>query len=103
MALWHQPAVVGQLFSAQLQRRPKCLIWSSEYGNETYWNPQLVNLLSADKFEDAPMFYSLNGYAFANNPVFKMCLNENVIWYVYGKYIPKPQSFEIEYNGSSCF
>lgn len=56
-----------------------------KYGNESYWSPQLVNLLSADKFDGAPMFFSLNGYVFANNPVFKMCLNENVIWYVYGK------------------
>lgn len=58
-----------------------------QYGNETFWRPQLVNLLSARKFNGAPMFYSLNGYVFENNPVFKMCLNENVIWYVYGKYI----------------
>lgn len=56
-----------------------------KYGNESYLSPQLVNLLSADKFDGAPMFFSLNGYVFANNPVFKMCLNENVIWYVYGK------------------
>lgn len=58
------------------------------YGNETFWRPQLVNLLAADKFPGAPEFYSLNGYVYSNNPVFKMCLNENVIWYVYGKFQP---------------
>lgn len=61
-----------------------------KYRDQTYWSPQLVNLLSADKFEGTPQFFSLNGYVFANNPVFKMCLNENVIWYVYGKYLPYP-------------
>lgn len=58
------------------------------YGNETFWRPQLVNMLAADGFKSAPMFYSLNGYVYANNPVFKMCLNENVIWYVYGEFEP---------------
>lgn len=57
-----------------------------QYGNETFWRPQLVNLLAADGFADAPMFYAINGYVYENNPVFKMCLNENVIWYVYGEF-----------------
>lgn len=57
------------------------------YGNESFWRPQLVNLLSAGQFKDGPIFYSLNGWVFSNNPVFKMCLNDNVIWYVYGEYM----------------
>ena len=55
------------------------------HGNQSFWRPQLVNLASAQGFTDAPQFYSMNGWVFANNPTFEMCLNEKVIWYVYGK------------------
>lgn len=27
-------------------------------------------------------FYTINGYIFANNPVYEMCLDDNVIWYL---------------------
>jgi hypothetical protein len=53
------------------------------FGNYSIWHPQLVNLLSSGQIE-APTFYSLNGYVFANNPFFQMCKDERVIWYLYG-------------------
>lgn len=51
-------------------------------GNETVWRPQFVNFESSQQFSSAPSFYTMNGYIFANNPVFNMCLNDKVIWYV---------------------
>jgi manganese oxidase len=53
------------------------------FGNYSIWHPQLVNLLSSGQIE-APTFYSLNGYVFANNPFFQMCKDDPVIWYLYG-------------------
>jgi hypothetical protein len=50
-------------------------------GNYSIWHPQLVNLESAGQFQ-APSFFTMNGYIFANNPIFDMCLNDKVIWYV---------------------
>jgi FtsP/CotA-like multicopper oxidase with cupredoxin domain len=51
-------------------------------GNYSIWHPQLVNLASSGQFPTAPLFYTMNGYIFANNPTFQMCLNDKVIWYV---------------------
>jgi FtsP/CotA-like multicopper oxidase with cupredoxin domain len=51
-------------------------------GNHSIWYPQIVNLESAGQFQQAPAFFTLNGYIFANNPIFEMCLNDKVIWYV---------------------
>ena len=53
------------------------------YGNYSIWHPQLVNLMSSGRIR-APTFYTLNGYVFANNPWFKMCKDDKVIWYFYG-------------------
>jgi hypothetical protein len=50
-------------------------------GNYSIWHPQLVNLESAGQFS-APPFFTMNGYIFANNPIFNMCLEDKVIWYV---------------------
>ena len=58
-----------------------------QYGNESVWKPQMTNLLSSTKFDAAPEFYALNGYVFGNLPTFEMCLNDEVIWYVYGEYL----------------
>jgi FtsP/CotA-like multicopper oxidase with cupredoxin domain len=51
-------------------------------GNYSIWHPQIVNLESADQFSSAPAFFTMNGYIFANNPIFEMCLDDKVIWYV---------------------
>lgn len=51
-------------------------------GNQSYWYPQVVNINSGQQFSSAPSFHTMNGYVFANNPVFDMCLNDKVIWYV---------------------
>jgi hypothetical protein len=51
-------------------------------GNYSIWHPQLVNLQSAGQFS-APPFFTMNGYIFANNPIFDMCLDDKVIWYTY--------------------
>lgn len=45
----------------------------------------MTNLLSSTQYDDAPTFYSLNGMILNNLPTFEMCLNDEVIWYVYGK------------------
>jgi hypothetical protein len=50
-------------------------------GNKSVWQPQLMNIAGADHFDGAPSFHSMNGYVFANNPTFEMCLGDNVIWY----------------------
>lgn len=59
--------------------------WPAKYGNQSFWHPQLVNLMSADGFDDAPEFHAINGYIFGNNPPFEMCLNDKVVWYLQGK------------------
>ena len=56
-----------------------------KYGNQSHWLPQVVNLLDSQNFDDAPTFEVVNGWVYSNNPAFKMCQNDNVIWYVYGK------------------
>lgn len=51
-------------------------------GNYSTWHPQLVNLETSNQFMMAPSFYTMNGYIFANNPTYEMCLDDKVIWYV---------------------
>jgi hypothetical protein len=51
-------------------------------GNATSWLPQNTNFASAQHFPSAPRFATMNGYIFSNNPVFNMCYNDKVIWYV---------------------
>ncbi|KAL1963547.1 hypothetical protein VTN77DRAFT_7992 [Rasamsonia byssochlamydoides] len=51
--------------------------------NSSIWRPQLTNLLGSGQMDTAPTFYALNGYVFANNPIFHMCVDDPVIWYVY--------------------
>jgi hypothetical protein len=50
-------------------------------GNKSVWQPQFTNIAGANRFDGAPSFHSMNGYIFANNPTFEMCLGDNVIWY----------------------
>jgi FtsP/CotA-like multicopper oxidase with cupredoxin domain len=50
--------------------------------NSSIWRPQMTNLGLSGQFPGAPQFFSLNGYFFANNPTFEMCLGDKVIWYV---------------------
>jgi hypothetical protein len=47
-------------------------------GNSTVWGPQLTNFGGGRKFSEAPTFYSINGFVYANTPTFEMCLNDNV-------------------------
>lgn len=54
------------------------------YGNESVWKPQMTTLLSSLQFDDAPTFYSMNGYVLGNLPPFEMSLGDEVIWFVYG-------------------
>ncbi len=63
---------LGGITSAQINN-----LWS---GNKTVWQPQIINLVGYSQFSDAPSFYTMNGYIFANNPTFEMCLNDKVIW-----------------------
>lgn len=69
-------------------------------GNTSIWLPQLTNLLSAANFPSAPSFYTMNGYIFANNPIFDMCLDDKVIWYV-NAYGAASHVFHMHGNGVS--
>lgn len=69
-----------------------------QYGNTSFWRPQMVNLRSSNGFDDAPAFYVINGYVFANTPTFKMCTGDKVIWYVYGKYSPASDNNQNAYR-----
>lgn len=51
-------------------------------GNSSIWKPQMTNLGLSGRFPSAPTFSTMNGYIFANNPTFEMCLGDKVIWYV---------------------
>jgi hypothetical protein len=61
----------------------------SAYGNTSYELPQMINMLTAEGFDDALDFYTINGYTLANNPPFNYGLNEKVIYYFYGECICK--------------
>ncbi|RMY90751.1 hypothetical protein D0864_06191 [Hortaea werneckii] len=51
--------------------------------NQSVWRPQVINLSGSNQFGgQAPSFFTMNGYIFANNPIFDMCFNDKVIWYV---------------------
>jgi len=50
--------------------------------NSSILLPQITNLGLTGRFSSAPQFFTLNGYFFANNPVFETCLQDKVIWYV---------------------
>jgi hypothetical protein len=54
-------------------------------GNETVWEPQLTNFESGRRFRGAPTFFSINGYVFANTPMFEMCVDDNVCIYLISK------------------
>lgn len=55
---------------------------NANYGNESIWKPQVTNLVSSGH-GNGPTFYSMNGYVLANNPIFEMCRDDNVLWYTY--------------------
>jgi FtsP/CotA-like multicopper oxidase with cupredoxin domain len=74
-------------------------------GNSSVWHPQIVNLGLSGRFSGAPQFFTLNGYFFANNPTFEMCLGDKVIWYAYA-YGAEPHVFHlhghsVQYHGSN--
>jgi FtsP/CotA-like multicopper oxidase with cupredoxin domain len=53
--------------------------------NESIWGPQLVNTpwtpgITSDMLAN---FFPFNGYIYANNPLFEMCVGDNVIWYLW--------------------
>ncbi|CAI9630513.1 hypothetical protein GT037_003415 [Alternaria burnsii] len=48
--------------------------------NMTVWKPQLTNFESGRQFDGAPIFFAINGFVYANNPLFEMCVGDNVIW-----------------------
>lgn len=74
------------------------IIGSNNSSNESYWYPQLVNYNASSQFSSAPSFHTMNGYVFANNPVFDMCLNDKVIWYTYA-YGSASHAFHMHGNG----
>lgn len=54
-------------------------------GNESVWYPQQQNVPLTPSITAAmlPNFFPINGYIYANNPPFEMCVNDNVIWYLW--------------------
>jgi hypothetical protein len=46
--------------------------------NVTVWKPQLTNFGSGRQFSGAPTFFAINGFVYANNPLFEMCVGDNV-------------------------
>lgn len=54
-------------------------------GNESVWYPQLINDPNTPQITSsmASNFFPMNGYIFASNPAFEMCVNDNVIWYLW--------------------
>lgn len=53
-------------------------------GNHSLWYPQLINTPKTNVTTDiAANFFPINGYIFANNPPFEMCVNDAAIWYLW--------------------
>ncbi|RHZ57074.1 hypothetical protein CDV55_105750 [Aspergillus turcosus] len=53
-------------------------------GNYSIWYPQFINQPATNVTPAmAANFFPLNGYIYANNPPFEMCVLDNVIWYLY--------------------
>ncbi|KAF4626427.1 hypothetical protein G7Y89_g11732 [Cudoniella acicularis] len=51
--------------------------------NRTFWYPQEINSpLTTVNTSVAANFFPINGYIYANNPTFTMCLNDAAIWYI---------------------
>lgn len=65
-------------------------------GNYSTYHPQLVNIASSG--HGGSTFMSMNGYILANNPVFEMCYDDKVIWYVYA-YGAASHVFHMHGNG----
>lgn len=51
--------------------------------NMTVWKPQLTNFESGRQFDGAPIFFAINGFVYANNPLFEMCVGDNVCIYLF--------------------
>lgn len=54
-------------------------------GNMTRWYPQLINTPNTPDITTtmAANFFPINGYIYANNPPFEMCVNDPTIWYLW--------------------
>ncbi|OBT98548.1 hypothetical protein VE01_03637 [Pseudogymnoascus verrucosus] len=53
-------------------------------GNYSIWYPQFINTPKTNVTTTmAPNFFPINGYIYANNPAFSMCVNDPIIWYLY--------------------
>lgn len=54
------------------------------YGKYSNWQPQIVNIESSSQLstQQAPVFHSVNGGVFANDPPFEMCQDDKILWYV---------------------
>ncbi|KIW87323.1 uncharacterized protein Z519_11959 [Cladophialophora bantiana CBS 173.52] len=70
------------------------------YGNFSIWHPQEVNLRSSGQLSatQAPTFSTLNGYVYANNAPFEVCVNDPTIWYV-SAFGSNPHVFHMHGNG----
>jgi manganese oxidase len=74
-------------------------------GNISFWYPQLINAPKAPSITPtmASNFFPMNGYIFSNNPPFEMCVNDNVIWYLwdhgFDTHVAHWHGNNVNYNG----
>ena len=70
---------------------------TANYGNRSIWESQITNLLSSS-WNDAPTWDSVNGFVLSNNPIYDMCVDDDVIWYTYA-YGSASHVFHMHGNG----
>jgi hypothetical protein len=56
--------------------------------NKTVWKPQLTNFENGRQFGGAPTFFAINGFVYANNLLFEMCVGDNVCIYLFDFILP---------------
>lgn len=70
-------------------------------GNQSVWQPQVTNFMAALNqlsTQQAPTFSAHNGFIYANNPPYEVCVNDPTIWYV-SAYGNNPHTFHMHGNG----
>lgn len=56
-------------------------------GNQSFWLPQVTNIVpqgnqqQSQQQSESAQFHTINGFVFANNPAYEMCVDDNVIFY----------------------
>ena len=77
-------AKINETFYNEIIAYNDPIIWPGM--NYSYWNPQARQYTFNNVLEtttELPNVYAVNGFIYANNPPFEMCLYDDVIWYFY--------------------